>query len=93
MREKGTDFVVRPGVVYSKLDVAETAVGFIQDLKERNREMAFKLKTAVERNKEMAVKLKTAVGCIKDLKERNGEMAVGLKTVEGELEGGLVSFG
>ncbi|KAL2135720.1 hypothetical protein VTI74DRAFT_7237 [Chaetomium olivicolor] len=37
------DFVVRPGVPSSKLDVVEMAVGFIKDLKEKNKEMARRL--------------------------------------------------
>jgi len=37
--------------------------------------------------------LKRVEGFIKDVKARNGEMAVRLKSVEGELGGGLVSFG
>ena len=46
------DFVVRPGVPSSKLDVVEMAVGFIRDLKERNREMARRLWEAERRVEE-----------------------------------------
>ncbi|KAK4148742.1 hypothetical protein C8A00DRAFT_38672 [Chaetomidium leptoderma] len=38
------DFMVRPGVPSSKLDVVEMAVGFIKDLKEKNKETARRLK-------------------------------------------------
>ncbi len=48
----GLDFVVRPGVPSSKLDVVEMAVGFIRDLKERNREMARRLWEAERRVEE-----------------------------------------
>ncbi|KAK3294091.1 uncharacterized protein B0H64DRAFT_462544 [Chaetomium fimeti] len=41
---KDADFVVRPGVPSSKLDIVEMAVGFIKDLKERNRETVRRLK-------------------------------------------------
>lgn len=44
--QKEPDFVVRPGVPSSKLDIVEMAVGFIKDLKERNKEMAKRLKEA-----------------------------------------------
>ncbi len=40
---------MRPGVPSSKLDVVEMAVGFIRDLKERNREMARRLWEAERR--------------------------------------------
>lgn len=35
--------MVRPGVPSSKLDVVEMAVGFIKDLKAKNKEMARRL--------------------------------------------------
>ncbi|KAK4235229.1 hypothetical protein C8A03DRAFT_18003 [Achaetomium macrosporum] len=40
------DFVVRPGVPSSKLDVVEMAVGFIKDLKEKNEDMKRRLREA-----------------------------------------------
>ncbi|GAB1316584.1 hypothetical protein MFIFM68171_06794 [Madurella fahalii] len=46
------DLAVRPGVPNSKLDVVEMAVGFIKELKEKNREMATKLREAEERSSE-----------------------------------------
>jgi hypothetical protein len=44
--QKDADFVVRPGVPSSKLDIVEMAVGFIKDLKERNKETAVRLRQA-----------------------------------------------
>ncbi|KAH6632628.1 hypothetical protein F5144DRAFT_650905 [Chaetomium tenue] len=44
--QKDADFVVRPGVPSSKLDIVEMAVGFIRDLKERNKETARRLREA-----------------------------------------------
>lgn len=44
--QKDADFVVRPGVPSSKLDIVEMAVGFIKDLKERNKETARRLREA-----------------------------------------------
>lgn len=41
--QKEIDFVVRPGVPSSKLDVVEMAVGFIKDLKAKNTVMARRL--------------------------------------------------
>ncbi|KAL2153782.1 hypothetical protein VTH82DRAFT_4937 [Thermothelomyces myriococcoides] len=41
---KEADYVVRPGVPSSKLDIVEMAVGFIRDLKTMNRSMAEKIK-------------------------------------------------
>ncbi|KAK3307444.1 uncharacterized protein B0T15DRAFT_510718 [Chaetomium strumarium] len=38
------DFLVRPGVPSSKLDVVEMAVGFIKDLKEKNEDMKRRLR-------------------------------------------------
>ncbi|KAH6855840.1 hypothetical protein B0I37DRAFT_424576 [Chaetomium sp. MPI-CAGE-AT-0009] len=43
---KDADFVVRPGVPSSKLDIVEMAVGFIKDLKERNKETMRRLREA-----------------------------------------------
>jgi hypothetical protein len=42
--QKEADYVVRPGVPSSKLDVVEMAVGFIKDLKERNKEITRRLR-------------------------------------------------
>ncbi|KAL2177823.1 uncharacterized protein P884DRAFT_199684 [Thermothelomyces heterothallicus CBS 202.75] len=41
---KEADYVVRPGVPSSKLDIVEMAVGFIRDLKAMNKSMAEKIK-------------------------------------------------
>ncbi|KAL2165059.1 hypothetical protein VTH06DRAFT_355 [Thermothelomyces fergusii] len=41
---KDADYVVRPGVPSSKLDIVEMAVGFIRDLKAMNKSMAEKIK-------------------------------------------------
>ncbi|KXX77513.1 Phosphorus acquisition-controlling protein [Madurella mycetomatis] len=51
------DLAVRPGVPNSKLDVVEMAVGFIKDLKEKNKEMATKLREAAERSSECRCRL------------------------------------
>lgn len=47
--QKEADFVVRAGVPSSKLDVVEMAVGFIKDLKEKNREMARRVREAEQK--------------------------------------------
>ncbi|SPQ25297.1 92662e4f-c6b2-401c-99f3-ae0ab85cde88 [Thermothielavioides terrestris] len=46
---KDADFVVRPGVPSSKLDVAEMAVAYIKDLKEKNKEMARRIREAEQK--------------------------------------------
>lgn len=56
-RTREGDFAVRPGVPNSKLDVVEMAVGFIKDLKERNEEMATRLREAAERSSECRCRL------------------------------------
>jgi len=40
------DYVIRPGVPSSKLDVVEMAVGFIKDLKQRNKDLARRAREA-----------------------------------------------
>lgn len=50
-QEEG-DFVVRTGVPSSKLDIVEMAVGFIKDLKEKNMEMAERVRQAERRLEE-----------------------------------------
>jgi hypothetical protein len=42
--QKEADFIVRPGVPSSKLDIVEMAVGFIKDLKEKNTVMKRRLR-------------------------------------------------
>ncbi|KAK4143310.1 uncharacterized protein C8A04DRAFT_12463 [Dichotomopilus funicola] len=44
--QKDADYIVRPGVPSSKLDIVEMAVGFIRDLKERNKDLAKRLREA-----------------------------------------------
>lgn len=44
--QKDADYVVRPGVPSSKLDIVEMAVGFIKDLKERNKDLSKRLREA-----------------------------------------------
>lgn len=46
------DFGFRPGMPSSKLDVVEMAVGFIKDLKEKNTEMARRVRAAERRLEE-----------------------------------------
>ncbi|KAL2021118.1 hypothetical protein VTK56DRAFT_7537 [Thermocarpiscus australiensis] len=47
--QQDADFVVRPGIPNSKLDVVEMAVGFIKDLKEKNVEMARRVREAEDK--------------------------------------------